>query len=112
MAFAAWNAMANEGGRIMIGSEADGSAMGATRVVLFPLSSQVGEVRAAAAILFRKRSAAAAARFRRELAQRKFAALEALGFGEDEQDEAVGDFLSAVERELAELHYERIRLHL
>ena len=105
-------AMVNKGGRIMIGSEAGNGAMENTRVVLFPLSNQVGEVRTAAAGLIRKRSAAAAARFRQDLAKRKFAELEALGLGEEEQDEAVGDFLSAVERELAELHYERIRLHI
>lgn len=81
-------------------------------VVLFPLNHQVGEVRIAAAELLKKRSAAAATRFRNTLAEQKFAALARLGFGEDEQDEAVGAFLAAVERELAELHYARIRLHL
>jgi hypothetical protein len=85
---------------------------GQSSVVLFPLNHQIGEVRAAATELLKKRSAAAATRFRNALAQQKFAALAKLGLSEEEQDEAVGAFLSAVERELAELHYQRIRLHL
>lgn len=96
----------------MNGSQLELCAAGEGNVVLFPLTNRIGEVRAAAAALLKQRSAAAAARFRNALAKQKFTALAELGFNEDEQDEAVGAFLQAVERELAELHYQRIRLHL
>jgi hypothetical protein len=96
----------------MNGSQLELCAAGEGNVVLFPLTNRIGEVRAAAAALLKQRSATAAARFRNALAKQKFTALAELGFNEDEQDEAVGAFLQAVERELAELHYQRIRLHL
>ncbi|WP_157928765.1 DUF6074 family protein [Pararhizobium haloflavum] len=82
------------------------------QVVVFPLHRRSGAVRVAAAKLLRSRTAAAANRYRHTLAQEKFAELAALGLSEDEQDEAVGAFLTEVEREMAELHYERIRLHV
>lgn len=92
--------------------EAGTETGGMSSVVLFPAAAQVGLVRQAAGKLLKKRSAAAAARYRQSLAEQKFAEFAALGLSEEEQDEAVGAFLSEVERELAELHYERIRLHL
>lgn len=95
-----------------IGGQVGNAQTTGGHVVPFPLTSRIGEVRAAAAELMGKRSTTAATRFRNALAGRKFAELAALGLDEDTQDEAVGAFLSAVERELAELHYERIRLHL
>lgn len=81
-------------------------------VILFPMERRVGEIRRAAAGLLKTRSAASASRFRNKIAEQKFAELAALGLSEAEQDEAVGAFLSDVEREMAELHYERIRLRL
>jgi hypothetical protein len=83
-----------------------------SNIVLFPLDFQAGSVRRAAHALLKKRSTAAANRFRDALAREKFDELALLGLSEDAQDEAVGAFLTAVERELAELHYERIRLHI
>ena len=97
---------------MMIGGAVENGEATGGHVVPFPLTSRIGEVRAAAAELIGKRSMAAATKFRNALAGRKFAELAALGLDEETQDEAVGAFLSAVEREMAELHYERIRLHL
>lgn len=79
-------------------------------LALFPLARRAGDIREAAATLLKKRSRASADRFRTMLAQEKFAELSVLGLSEDEQDEAVGAFLTEVEREMAELHYERIRM--
>jgi len=90
--------------------ETGGQLVEGGTIALFPLTSQVRRVRSAAAELMRKRSAAAAARYRQSLAEQLFAELASLGFSEDQQDEAVGAFLTEVERELAEIHYERIRL--
>lgn len=81
-------------------------------ITLFPPARQVGKVREAAKELFKKRSAAAADRFRSETAARMFAELGAYGVGEDEQDELVGSFLAEVEREMARMHFERIKMHL
>ena len=79
-------------------------------LALFPLTSQARRVREAAAQLLKRRTTAAANRYRQELAGGIFNELAALGFSEEQQDEAVGAFLTEVERELAEIHYQRIRL--
>jgi hypothetical protein len=104
--------VANGDGFRMSGqAQAEGKAFSGN-ITLFPPARQVGKVRAAARELFKKRSAAAADRFRSETASRMFEELGAYGVGEDEQDELVGAFLAEVEREMARMHFERIRMHL
>lgn len=88
----------------------ESNAGGFGELALFPLTSQARRVREAAAQLLKRRTTAAANRYRQELAGGIFNELSALGFSEEQQDEAVGAFLTEVERELAEIHYQRIRL--
>jgi hypothetical protein len=81
-------------------------------IAIFPVDRQHARIKAAARHLFNRRSRVAADRYRQELADTLFAQLSGLGLSEEAQDEAVGAFLMAVEREMALIHFERIKMHL
>jgi hypothetical protein len=66
----------------------------------FPLDRRHGQIRRAALALAAARSAAAAERLRFAVADALFAELEAFGLDEAAQDEAVGAFFIALEREM------------
>ncbi len=69
-------------------------------LVMFPLARRVKEVRAVAAALVAKSSWRTADAYRSRQSDRLFRELAALGLPEDVQDEEVGAFFDAVDREV------------
>ncbi|WP_157017986.1 DUF6074 family protein [Mesorhizobium xinjiangense] len=69
-------------------------------LVMFPLARRAKEVRAVAAALVAKNSWRTADTYRSRQSDRLFRELAALGLAEDVQDEEVGAFFDAVEREV------------
>lgn len=74
-------------------------------VVSFPLSRQVGRIRAAAAVLIAIDEIDVADNCRHAIAVDLFRELEAMGYDEMRQDEEVGAFFSEVELEMLRLEW-------
>ncbi|SDP41360.1 hypothetical protein SAMN05428967_2004 [Phyllobacterium sp. YR620] len=75
------------------------------RVIAFPLTRRAAKIREVAARIAEKVSDRQAGAYRNQVAETLFRHLSKIGIAEEEQDEQVGAFFSAVERELARLSY-------
>ncbi len=74
------------------------------QVIAFPLTKRVAKVREVAARIMDKATDRQAAAYRNQVAETLFRHLDRIGVPEDEQDEQVGAFFTAVELELYRLH--------
>ena len=75
------------------------------RIIAFPLTRRAARVREVATRLMEKTSDRHATAYRNQVAETFFRYLDKLGIAEDEQDEQVGAFFTAVELEMARLNY-------
>ncbi|MGH6862335.1 MAG: DUF6074 family protein [Phyllobacterium sp.] len=74
------------------------------QIVPFPLTKRISRIRDVAAKLMDKTTDRHAEAYRNQVAEGLFRHLSRLGIAEDEQDEQVGAFFTAVEMELLRLH--------
>ncbi|HMF69740.1 MAG TPA: DUF6074 family protein [Phyllobacterium sp.] len=74
------------------------------QIIAFPLTKRVAKVRDVAAKLMEKATDRQAEAYRNQIADTLFRHLERIGVPEDEQDEQVGAFFTAVELELSRLY--------
>ena len=74
------------------------------QIIPFPLTKRVAKVRDVAAKLMEKTSDRHAEAYRNQVADGLFKHLARIGLPEDEQDEQVGAFFTAVELELSRLY--------
>ncbi len=74
------------------------------QIIAFPLTKRVAKVRDVAAKLMEKTTDRQAEAYRNMVAEMLFRHLDRLGIAEDEQDEQVGAFFTAVEQELLRLY--------
>lgn len=74
------------------------------QVIAFPLTKRVAKVRDVAAKIMDKSTDRQAEAYRNQVADGLFRHLEKIGIPEDEQDEQVGAFFTAVELELSRLY--------
>ncbi|MEK1891328.1 MAG: DUF6074 family protein [Phyllobacterium sp.] len=75
------------------------------RIIAFPLTKRVAKIREVAARIMEKSSDRQAGAYRNQVAETLFRHLAKIGVAEEEQDEQVGAFFTAVELELARLAY-------
>ncbi|MBZ9654423.1 DUF6074 family protein [Phyllobacterium lublinensis] len=73
-------------------------------VIPFPLTRRVAKVRDVAARIMEKATDRQAGAYRNQVAETLFRYLDKIGVPEDEQDEQVGAFFTAVELELSRLY--------
>lgn len=74
------------------------------QVIAFPLTRRVAKVRDVAAKIMDKATDRQAEAYRNQIADALFKNLTRIGVPEDEQDEQVGAFFTAVELELSRLY--------
>lgn len=74
------------------------------QIIVFPLTKRVTKVRDVAAKLMEKATDRQAEAYRNQIADALFRHLDRIGVPEDEQDEQVGAFFTAVELELSRLY--------
>jgi hypothetical protein len=74
------------------------------QVIAFPLTRRVAKVRDVAAKIMDKATDRQAEAYRNQVADTLFRRLARIGVPEDEQDEQVGAFFTAVELELSRLY--------
>jgi uncharacterized protein DUF6074 len=74
------------------------------QIIAFPLTKRVAKIRDVAAKLIEKATDRQAEAYRNQIADTLFRHLERIGVPEDEQDEQVGAFFTAVELELSRLY--------
>jgi len=74
------------------------------QIIAFPLTKRVAKVRDVAAKLMEKATDRQAEAYRNQIADTLFRHLDRIGVPEDEQDEQVGAFFTAVELELSRLY--------
>ncbi|CAN7248698.1 DUF6074 family protein [Phyllobacterium sp. LjRoot231] len=74
------------------------------QIIAFPLTKRVAKVRDVAAKLMEKATDRQAEAYRNQIADMLFRHLDRIGIPEDEQDEQVGAFFTAVELELSRLY--------
>jgi hypothetical protein len=74
------------------------------QVIPFPLTRRVAKVRDVAARIMEKATDRQAGAYRNQVAETLFRHLDKIGVPEDEQDEQVGAFFTAVELELSRLY--------
>ncbi len=74
------------------------------QVIPFPLTRRVAKVRDVAARIMEKTTDRQAEAYRNQVADALFRHLDKIGAPEDEQDEQVGAFFTAVELELSRLY--------
>ncbi|PSH64363.1 hypothetical protein CU102_22010 [Phyllobacterium brassicacearum] len=74
------------------------------QVIPFPLTRRVAKVRDVAARIMEKATDRQAEAYRNQIADTLFRHLDKIGVPEDDQDEQVGAFFTAVELELSRLY--------
>lgn len=75
------------------------------QILVFPMTKRVGRIRDVAAKMLDKTTERAATSYRDQVTSGLVKQLDRLGIPEDEQDEQVGAFWSAVEGEMTRLCY-------
>ena len=75
------------------------------QIIAFPLTRRAARIRDVAARIMEKTSDRQANAYRNQVAETFFRHLDKIGIAEDEQDEQVGAFFTAVELEIARLSY-------
>lgn len=75
------------------------------QIIAFPLTRRAARVREVATRIMEKASDRQASAYRNQVAETFFRHLDRIGISEDEQDEQVGAFFTAVELEIARLSY-------
>src|SRR5690606_26350298 len=96
----------SQGACVMQHTEQRDTAAQTATVVTFPLSRQVGRIRATAAVLMAIEEIDVADNCRHAIASDLFHELEALGHDEATQDEEVGAFFNEVELEMLRIEWE------